>query len=209
MIQPIWGYHNHINETERDAIWIDCLDSGLMRMLRTMFQEPHPAEDVRLYNSPVDTAALLFRLVGHPVNLLKSLVYKWERNAPRGERGSVGGERKPRPTANVWFIGIRSPAVRRSRRFPAGSKCSTAATNKPRRSPHVDQLYYVVEGSGVTEVNGETLDAGCWATSSSCPNWSWHRHKNVSALCSRRALFHHRTGRSKKPSVSIGNSYFR
>ena len=53
VIQPSWGWHNHINETERDAIWIDGLDSGLMRMLRTMFQEPHPAEDVRLYNSPV------------------------------------------------------------------------------------------------------------------------------------------------------------
>jgi len=24
VIQPSWGYHNHINETERDAIWIDC-----------------------------------------------------------------------------------------------------------------------------------------------------------------------------------------
>jgi len=23
VIQPSWGYHNHINETERDAIWID------------------------------------------------------------------------------------------------------------------------------------------------------------------------------------------
>jgi hypothetical protein len=27
-----------------------------MRMLRTVFQEPHPAEDVRLFDSPVDTA---------------------------------------------------------------------------------------------------------------------------------------------------------
>jgi hypothetical protein len=77
VIQPSWGYHNHINETERDAVWIDCLDSGLMRMLRTMFQEPHPAEDVRLYNSPVDTAARNPGLLAPPGQPLKSLVYKW------------------------------------------------------------------------------------------------------------------------------------
>ena len=79
VIQPSWGYHNHINETERDAIWIDCLDSGLMRMLRTMFQEPHPAEDVRLYNSPVDTAVRNPGLLAPPGRPLKSLVYKWDK----------------------------------------------------------------------------------------------------------------------------------
>jgi gentisate 1,2-dioxygenase len=41
------------------------------------------------------------------------------------------------------------------------------------------QLYYAVEGSGVTEVNGEKLqwDAGDFFV---VPNWSWHRHKNSS-----------------------------
>ena len=77
VIQPSWGWHNHINETERDAIWIDGLDSGLMRMLRTMFQEPHPAEDVRLYNSPADTTLRNPGLLAPPGQPLKSLVYKW------------------------------------------------------------------------------------------------------------------------------------
>jgi 1-hydroxy-2-naphthoate dioxygenase len=41
------------------------------------------------------------------------------------------------------------------------------------------QLYYVVEGSGATEVNDERLqwDAGDFFV---VPNWSWHRHKNSS-----------------------------
>src|SRR6185295_5521684 len=77
VIQPSWGWHNHVNETERDAIWIDGLDSGLMRMLRTMFQEPHPAEDVRLYNSPADTTLRNPGLLAPPGQPLKSLVYKW------------------------------------------------------------------------------------------------------------------------------------
>ena len=93
VIQPSWGWHNHINETDQDAIWIDCLDSGLMRMLRTMFQEPHPAEDVRLYNSPVDTAVRNPGLLAPPGQALKSLVYKWPETR-KGFGGDAWGKRK-------------------------------------------------------------------------------------------------------------------
>ncbi|HVO94707.1 MAG TPA: cupin domain-containing protein, partial [Terriglobales bacterium] len=43
-----------------------------------------------------------------------------------------------------------------------------------------NQLYYVVEGSGVTDVNGEKLswEAGDFFV---VPNWSWHRHRNAAA----------------------------
>jgi gentisate 1,2-dioxygenase len=43
-----------------------------------------------------------------------------------------------------------------------------------------NQLYYVVEGSGSTEVEGEKLS---WETGDFfvVPNWSWHRHTNASA----------------------------
>jgi len=43
-----------------------------------------------------------------------------------------------------------------------------------------NQLYYVVEGGGVSEVAGEKLEweAGDFFV---VPNWSWHRHRNSSA----------------------------
>ena len=42
-----------------------------------------------------------------------------------------------------------------------------------------NQLYYVVEGSGISVVEGETLQ---WETGDFfvVPNWSWHRHRSNS-----------------------------
>jgi gentisate 1,2-dioxygenase len=120
VIQPSWGWHNHINESDRDAVWIDCLDSGLMRMLRTTFQEPHPAEDVRLYNSPVDTTLRNPGLLAPPGQALKSLVISGRKPGARCARCCPRAQAPL--TANVSSIETRSPAARPSRRFPAGYK---------------------------------------------------------------------------------------
>ena len=178
VIQPSWGYHNHINETDRDAIWIDCLDSGLMRMLRTMFQEPHPAEDVRLYNSPVDTAVRNPGLLAPPGQPLKSLVYKWS------ETRRAVAEMLPQ-SENAYdgkCLEYRNPVTGGST-FPTFS-CwiqMLDAGKKTEEHRHTsNQLYYVVEGSGVSEVEGERLawEAGDFFV---VPNWSWHQHMNSSA----------------------------
>jgi gentisate 1,2-dioxygenase len=67
----------HVNETDRDAVWIDCLDVGFVSLLRTMFQEPHPAEEVKFFKSPVDGAILNPGTVAPPGREVKKLVYKW------------------------------------------------------------------------------------------------------------------------------------
>jgi gentisate 1,2-dioxygenase len=177
VIQPSWGYHNHINETERDAIWIDCLDSGLMRMLRTMFQEPHPAEDVRLYNSPVDTAARNPGLLAPPGQPLKSLVYKW--SSTRRAVSEVLAENESPYDGKC--LEYRNP-VTGGATFPTFSCWIQILDGGKQTAEHrhtSSQLYYAVEGSGVTEVNGDRLqwDAGDFFV---VPNWSWHRHKNAS-----------------------------
>jgi gentisate 1,2-dioxygenase len=178
VIQPTWGWHNHINETDRDAIWIDCLDSGLMRMLRTSFQEPHPAEDVCLYNSPVDTALRNPGLLAPPGQSFKSLVYKWA--ATRRALAEM------LPESESLFDGkcleYRNPATG-GPTFPTFSCWIQAldtgkATGEHRHTSN--QLYYVVEGHGVTDVEGEQLEweAGDFFV---VPNWSWHKHKNLAA----------------------------
>jgi 1-hydroxy-2-naphthoate dioxygenase len=178
VIQPSWGWHNHINETERDAIWIDCLDSGLMRMLRTMFQEPHPAEDVRLFNSPVDTAARNPGLLAPPGQPLKSLVYKW-RATRRALSEMLPENESPYDGKCLEY---RNPVTGGST-FPTFSCWIQMLESGKETAQHrhtSSQLYYVVEGSGVTEVDGEKLawEAGDFFV---VPNWSWHRHKNASA----------------------------
>jgi len=177
VIQPSWGWHNHINETDQDAIWIDCLDSGLMRMLRTMFQEPHPAEDVRLYNSPVDTAVRNPGLLAPPGQALKSLVYKW-----RETRKALAETLSESENAfDGKCLEYRNPVTGGST-FPTFSCWIQMLDGDKQTKEHrhtSNQLYYVVEGSGASEVAGEKLEweAGDFFV---VPNWSWHRHRNSS-----------------------------
>ena len=165
VIQPSWGWHNHINETDQDAIWIDCLDSGLMRMLRTMFQEPHPAEDVRLYNSPVDTAVRNPGLLAPPAKRSS----RWFINGARRERLWRRHFRRAKTpsTASVWNIAIRSPAVRRFRRSPVGSRC-LMATNK-RRSIGTRLTSSIMSSRAAASAKSRERNLnGKRATSSSC-----------------------------------------
>jgi len=177
VIQPSWGWHNHINETDQDAIWIDCLDSGLMRILRTMFQEPHPAEDVRLYNSPVDTAVRHPGLLAPPGQALKSLVYKW-----RETRKALAATLSESENAfDGKCLEYRNPITGGST-FPTFSCWIQMLDGDQQTKEHrhtSNQLYYVVEGTGVSEVAGEKLE---WETGDFfvVPNWSWHRHRNSS-----------------------------
>ncbi|HWH79297.1 MAG TPA: cupin domain-containing protein [Candidatus Binatus sp.] len=178
VIQPSWGWHNHINETDRDAIWIDGLDSGLMRMLRTMFQEPHPAEDVRLFNSPVDTTARNPGLLAPPGQALNSLVYKWVDT----RRALTEMLAESESLFDGKCLEYRNP-VTGGAIFPTFScwiQQLVAGTQTVEHRHTSSQLYYAVEGSGVTEVEGEKLEweAGDFFV---VPNWSWHRHRNSSA----------------------------
>ncbi len=134
------------------------LDSGLMRMLRTMFQEPHPAEDVRLYNSPADTTLRnpgLLAPPGQPLN-------RWCTNGPRRRRAlaeMLAGQRQSAIRRQaVWNIAIRPPAARRSRLFPAGSKCSTAETGDRRASPHLEPT--LLRGGRQRRLRGGGREAG-------------------------------------------------
>ena len=132
VIQPSWGWHNHVNETERDAIWIDGLDSGLMRMLRTMFQEPHPAEDVRLYNSPADTTLRNPGLLAPPGQPIKSLVYKWTET----RRALSGNARRQRQPVRRQMSGVSQSGHRR-RHFPDVFLLDPNARRQPSRPPSI------------------------------------------------------------------------
>ena len=148
VIQPSWGWHNHINETDRDAIWIDCLDSGLMRMLRTMFQEPHPAEDVRLFNSPVETTVRNPGLLAPPAS---AKIARLQMGETRRALAEMLPRAKAHTTANarVPQSGHGRPDL--SDIFLLDSNARWRQTNGEHRHTS-NQIYYAVEGSGVTEV---------------------------------------------------------
>jgi gentisate 1,2-dioxygenase len=40
VLTPSWLWHDHANDSEAPVVWLDGLDSGLIRMLEATFFEP-------------------------------------------------------------------------------------------------------------------------------------------------------------------------
>jgi gentisate 1,2-dioxygenase len=109
---------------------------------------------------------------------LKSLVYKW-RETRRALAEMLPQSENPYDGKCLEY---RNPVTGGST-FPTFSCWIQLLDSGKETQEHrhtSNQLYYVVEGSGVTEVEGEKLewDAGDFLV---VPNWSWHRFKNSSA----------------------------
>src|SRR5207245_4464450 len=49
VLTPSWMWHDHANDSDAPMIWLDGLDSGLIRMLEATFFEtcPHESQPVR------------------------------------------------------------------------------------------------------------------------------------------------------------------
>ena len=41
LTNPNWTWHEHVNNSNQPVLWIDALDSPLMRFLEVGFHEPH------------------------------------------------------------------------------------------------------------------------------------------------------------------------
>ena len=177
VIQPNWGWHNHLNESVQDAVWIDCLDIGVVAMLRAMFQEPHPAEELRLYNSTTDNPVRNPGSLVPPGGTPKRLVYKW--------RETLAALQEMLPTDKSRFDGrcleYRNPV-------DGGATFKTFSCWIQLLEPHeetdlhrhtANHLCHAFQGAGSTEVDGKELpwEEGDFLV---VPNWTWHRHRNTS-----------------------------
>ncbi len=177
LVQPNSGWHNHVNDSNSDALWIDCLDTGVTSLLRTMFQEPYPSKTLQTLNSPVDSAIRNPGTLAPPGTKPSKLSYKWTEALPALE-SMLAEEKSPfdgrcleyrdaatggptLPTFSCW-IQMLEP----------GEK------TVPHRHTSV-HLCHVIKGSGVTEAGGESLvwEKGDFFV---VPNWTWHSYQNTS-----------------------------
>ena len=177
VVQPNWSWHNHINESDRDAVWIDALDVGVMAMLRTMFQEPHPAEEVKLFNSATDNTVRNPGNLAPPGRSPKQMVYKWRETLPALNE-MLAEDRSPYDGRCLEY---RDPATG-GPTFPTFSCWIQMLDPGERTLPHrhtANHLCHGFSGSGVVEVEGNEL---AWEEGDFMvvPNWSWHRHINSS-----------------------------
>ncbi len=184
VLTPNWTWHDHANDTDEPAIWLDGLDTPLVRMLEAGFFEEYTAEVQRAGDAPDPTVAkygtgglrpawagatgkAYSPLWHYPYTQVKATL---ERLATQ-EAGSpfdgvimeytnpeTGGPAMPTITCHVQLLqpGIHTQAHRHL-------CCSN---------------YHVIEGDGYSIVGGQRLD---WTDKDTfvVPSWAWHEHVNT------------------------------
>jgi len=133
LLTPNWAWHSHSNESDADCYWMDFLDVPLVHLLEPMFYEPHP-QGLEQEAERLEEAPIAFRWEGTLAALDAAQV-----EAGTGEAVSV--ELGPEKLDTIGLHMLRIPQGR------ATAPLRTTANN----------IYAVVRGSGVTEIDGETL----------------------------------------------------
>lgn len=190
VITPNGEWHDHGNDGEGPITWVNVLDIGLVESLNAIFTEWDYAEEGRASKSqsflrPAGWSDAMFSrggLVprfgpearGRGVHSPKYL-YRWEHTcealeALRGEAGS------PHEGVVVEYTNpLTGGPVVPTMSFRASLLRPGEATCERRRT--ASTVYTVVDGSGVTEIDGKRFS---WSRNDIfvIPGWKWHRHLN-------------------------------
>ncbi|MGA7763724.1 MAG: gentisate 1,2-dioxygenase [Candidatus Binataceae bacterium] len=180
VITPSWTWHDHGNETNQPMVWLDGLDLALVDLLNAVFFEAY-GEDRFPMGRPEGDSIARFGSGLLPVDYERRgltspiLNYTYERTREALERMSRGGERdrchgfKMRyvhPATGDWAMPTMGTAMQL---LPCGF------SGAPYRSSD-SAVFVVVEGSGRTVVNGETL---AWRQHDVfvVPSWREYHHE--------------------------------
>jgi gentisate 1,2-dioxygenase len=159
VLTPNWSWHDHANDTNAPMIWLDGLDTPLVRMLEAGFYEEHP-QDRQEFGMPVNASEWHY-----PMSEMRA---RLERAA--ADSGAIGDgvtlEYRNRrtggpvmPTIACHMLMLHPGEQTRARR-------DVSRTN-----------YHVVEGSGHSVVGGECL---AWDGKDvfTVPTWNFCEHVN-------------------------------
>jgi 1-hydroxy-2-naphthoate dioxygenase len=157
---PAWSWHDHHNETDAPAVWLDVLDSPLVLSLNQIFFERNPGRTQAIAERSDGSGAVRF---------------PWRRVREQLDERRGGG-----PSAGI-AIPYLDPRTGRSP-LPA-LRCSIRLlrpgeeTASHRQTSSV--LHFVIQGDGVT-VAGDCELAWGQHDTLAIPNWTTHRHLNLS-----------------------------
>jgi gentisate 1,2-dioxygenase len=160
VLTPNWSWHDHANDTDAPMIWLDGLDTPLVRMLEAGFYEEFPQERQEF------GAAVNASQWHYPFSEMRAALQRGAAdNAGDTERGIIleyknrvtGGPVMPTIACHMQLLrpGEKTRARRR-----------VCCTN-----------YHVVEGSGYSIVGGRRLE---WEDKDvfTVPTWTFHEHVN-------------------------------
>ncbi len=160
VLTPNWTWHDHANDTDEPMIWLDGLDTPLVRVLEAGFYEEYHRE-----TQPVGEGA------GSP---------RW--HYPMAE-ARAALERLAAENSGSPFDGV---ILEYTNRVTGGPVMSTIACYVQLLRPGQATLahrhvcctnYHVIEGAGYSVVGGQRLD---WEDKDvfTVPTWTFHEHVN-------------------------------
>ena len=179
LTNPNWTWHEHINNSDQPVLWIDALDSPLMRFLEVGFHEPHETGKQAIAKSAGTTIAELSSI--RPTWIKSDSVhppgyrYRW---ADTEAALKVLGEKPGDPYDGV-FLEYVNP-------LNGGPTLPTMACGiqmirpgeETRAHRHTSStVYHVFRGAGATVIENVRFEweAGdCFTV----PLWQFHHHEN-------------------------------
>lgn len=149
LLTSSWAWHSHDNIGPDDCFWMDFLDVPLVHLLEPMFYEPHP-DGIEADPVFVETAPLAFR---REDTLARLDV------APASDDAHAS-------------VQLGDPALK-TIRLDMQRLVTERTTARCRTTANI--IYAVVEGSGHTEVDGQTFTWG-FGDTIAIPAWRSYRH---------------------------------
>jgi gentisate 1,2-dioxygenase len=183
VISPAWTYHDHYNEGDAPAIFVDGYDNGYNPNVNVNEKLPDGALYEPITRQPGYTAATwgnLRRSEGEQPFPLPPMRYPW-RETQAALTAMREGELAPDPYEG-FHLTFASPV-------DGGATLPTMAWHVQLLEGHQRTLahrhnsttfYHVFEGEGVTTIDGERLE---WYQGDifGVPPWTWHHHENTAS----------------------------
>ena len=176
---PSWTWHDHVNESNETLMWLDVLDSPLVRMLQVDFHEPAPQAHQAIARadgtSYAEFGAIRPSWVRSDSIQPPAYVYRWE-DTERTLK-SVG-ERPGNPYDGVVLEYVNpltgGPTLPT---FSCGIQMLRPGEKTLAHRHTSSTIYHVFKGRGTSFIGEERYD---WEEGDSfvAPLWQTHRHEN-------------------------------
>jgi gentisate 1,2-dioxygenase len=186
LIQPNWTWHDHNNPGIEPVVWIDILDSGLVRFLEGYFLEDWAEGESQPLTKAEDYSSHRYGHVRSGLLRQKSTAvpfrYKWSETLRILNELAANNETDPYDGILMEYVN----PVTGGHAFTTMScyiqmLCPGEETYTHRHTGTV--VYHVVQGEGVAKLGWPKTDKELDWRDKDCfliPSWSWHRFQNTS-----------------------------
>jgi len=180
LLTPGWSWHDHHNQSDKPAIWLDALDVPFTLALNQNFYEELGESAQEQTREPAPATALAPMNGGAARSGVRPMRYPWT-DTLRSLKAAASGKSPTISPSDGVMLEYLNPLTGRSVLPTLSCRVQWLPPGfvgaKTRRTSSA--IHFTVQGEGRTVVDQTELD---WGRHDSfvVPNWSWHQHINPS-----------------------------